>query len=59
MQSSSKVVPAVSLLTLAVLSLTVLSLTTSASAREAVLPAGTLLQCTMNEPNFSSATVAV
>ena len=24
-----------------------------------VLPAGTLLQCTMNEPNFSSATVAV
>jgi hypothetical protein len=30
-----------------------------ASAREMVLPAGTLLQCTMNEPNFSSATVAV
>jgi hypothetical protein len=59
MQSSSKVVPAVSLLTLAFLSLTVLSLTTSASARVAVLPAGTLLQCTMNEPNFSSATVAV
>ena len=29
------------------------------SAREMVLPAGTLLQCTMNEPNFSSATVAV
>jgi hypothetical protein len=54
MQSSSKVVLAVSLLTL-----TVLSLTLSASARETVLPAGTLLQCTMNEPNFSSATVAV
>ncbi len=54
MKSSSKVVLAVSLLTL-----TVLSLTLSASAREAVLPAGTLLKCTMNEPNFSSATVAV
>ena len=33
--------------------------TLSASAREAVLPAGTLLQCTLNEPNFSSATAAV
>jgi hypothetical protein len=54
MKSSSKVVLSVSLLTLAVLSLTL-----SASAREAVLPAGTLLKCTMNEPNFSSATVAV
>jgi hypothetical protein len=54
MKSSSYVVLAVSLL-----ALTVLSLTLSASAREAVLPAGTLLQCTMNEPNFSSATVAV
>jgi len=59
MKSSSYAVPAVSLLTLAVLSLTVLSLTTTASARETVLPAGTLLKCTMNEPNFSSATVAV
>ncbi|HEY6302450.1 MAG TPA: hypothetical protein VIX14_05235 [Terriglobales bacterium] len=54
MKSSSHVVLAVSLL-----ALTVLSLTLSASARETVLPAGTLLQCTMNEPNFSSATVAV
>jgi hypothetical protein len=54
MKSSSYAVLAVSLLTL-----TVLSLTLSASARETVLPAGTLLQCTMNEPNFSSATVAV
>jgi len=33
--------------------------TLSASAREVVLPAGTLLQCTLNEPNFSSATVDV
>ena len=30
-----------------------------ASAHDMVLPAGTLLQCTLNEPNFSSATVAV
>src|SRR6266571_2022224 len=30
-----------------------------ASARDVVLPAGTLLQCTLNEPNFSSASVAV
>ncbi len=51
---SSRFVLAASLLVL-----TVLSLTLSASAREMVLPAGTLLQCTMNEPNLSSATVAV
>ena len=31
----------------------------SASAREMVLPAGTLLKCTMDEPNLSSATIAV
>jgi hypothetical protein len=54
MKSSSSATLAVSLL-----SLTILSLTLSASAREVVLPAGTLLKCTMNEPNFSSATVAV
>jgi len=54
MKSSSYAVLAVSLL-----ALTILSLTLSASAREAVLPAGTLLKCTMNEPNFSSATVAI
>ncbi|MFY9790371.1 MAG: hypothetical protein WAJ99_04265, partial [Candidatus Sulfotelmatobacter sp.] len=34
-------------------------LTLSASARDVVLPAGTLLQCTLNEPNFSPATAAV
>src|SRR5579863_2736220 len=33
--------------------------TLSASARDVVVPAGTLLQCTMNEPNFSSHTVDV
>src|SRR5580698_2046511 len=59
MKSSSYATPVVSLLALTILSLTVLTLTTSASARELVLPAGTLLKCTMNEPNFSSATVAV
>jgi hypothetical protein len=42
----------------AVLAASLLALTLSASAREMVLPAGTLLQCTMNEPNFSSSTVA-
>jgi hypothetical protein len=36
-----------------------LFLSLSASAREMVLPAGTLLKCTMDEPNFSTATVAV
>lgn len=43
----------------ATLALTVFALTAWASAREVVLPAGTLLQCTLNEPNFSSATVEV
>jgi hypothetical protein len=52
MKSSWLVVLAVSLLVLTLLSV-------SAGAREVVLPAGTLLQCTMNEPNFSSATAAV
>jgi len=41
------------------LGLLVLTLTLSASARDVVLPAGTLLQCTLNEPNFSSATADV
>ena len=54
MKSSSYAVLAVSLL-----AVTILSLTLSASAREMVLPAGTLLKCTMNEPNLSSATIAV
>src|SRR3989442_11333366 len=37
----------------------VVGLTLSASRRDVVLPAGTLLQCTLNEANFSSASVAV
>jgi hypothetical protein len=41
------------------LAILVLVLTVNAGARDVVLPAGTLLQCTLNEPNFSSATAAV
>jgi hypothetical protein len=41
------------------LGLVVLSLSLGASARDVVLPAGTLLQCTLNEPNFSSATADI
>jgi hypothetical protein len=44
---------------LATLVVAVLALSVGASAREVVLPAGTLLQCTLNEPNFSSATAEV
>jgi hypothetical protein len=36
-----------------------LAFTLTASARDVVVPAGTLLQCTLNEPNFSSASVDV
>jgi len=39
------------------LSLMCVGLATSARA-QSVVPAGTLLQCTLNEPNFSSATVS-
>lgn len=34
-------------------------LATPAWARDAVLPAGTLVHCTLDEPNFSSATASV
>jgi hypothetical protein len=44
---------------LSTLVLTVLTFSAVSGAREVVLPAGTLLQCTLNEPNLSSATVAV
>jgi hypothetical protein len=43
----------------AVLAITLLALCAAASARDIVLPAGTLLQCTLNEPNFSSKTAEV
>jgi hypothetical protein len=34
-------------------------ITPFASARDMVLPAGTILKCTLDEPNFSTATVAI
>lgn len=43
----------------ATLVITMLALCTAAIAHDLVLPAGTLLQCTLNEPNFSSKTAAV
>jgi hypothetical protein len=43
----------------ATLATLIVGVTLSASARDVVLPAGTLLQCTLNEPNFSTATAAV
>src|SRR6202008_2392334 len=43
----------------ALLAVSLCIFTVSASARDVVVPAGTLLQCTLNEPNFSSATVDV
>ncbi len=46
-------------LAVSMLGLVVSTLSLGASARDVVLPAGTLLQCTLNEPNFSSATVDV
>jgi hypothetical protein len=46
-------------LAVSMLGLVVFSLSLGASARDVVLPAGTLLQCTLNEPNFSSATADV
>ena len=48
-----------SVLAVSLLGLIVVTFSLGASAREVVLPAGTLLQCTLNEPNFSSATVDV
>lgn len=48
-----------SALVVTALGLMTFPLSLSASARDIVLPAGTLLQCTLNEPNFSSATVEV
>jgi hypothetical protein len=37
----------------------IVSLEQAGSAREVILPAGTLLQCTLNEPNLSAATVDI
>jgi len=43
----------------AFLAVSLFAFTLSASARDVVVPAGTLLQCTLNEPNLSSSTVNV
>jgi hypothetical protein len=43
----------------ALLAVSLFAFTLSASARDVVVPAGTLLQCTLSEPNLSSATVDV
>jgi len=42
-----------------ILSLALLAAPAGAWARDSVLPAGTLLTCTLDEPNFSSATASV
>jgi hypothetical protein len=41
------------------LAVSLFAFTLTASARDVVVPAGTLLQCTLNEPNLSSKTVDV
>src|SRR6478672_3876954 len=43
----------------AFLAVSLFAFTLSASARDVVVPAGTLLQCTLDEPNLSSKTVDV
>jgi len=39
--------------------LSLLAFTATVAARDTVLPAGTLLQCTLNEPNLSTNTVSI
>ena len=46
-------------LAISLLGLGVFTLSQDASARDVVLPAGTLLQCTLNEPNLSTNTMDV
>lgn len=46
-------------LAVSLLSLVVITFSQDASARDIVLPAGTLLQCTLNEPNLSTNTMDV
>src|SRR5215472_15848362 len=43
----------------ALLAVSLFAFTLTASARDIVVPAGTLLQCRLNEPNLSSANVEV
>ena len=56
---SSSLRPAVVVSFLTLTLLTLITCTTIASAHEMVLPAGTILRCTLDEPNFSTATVAI
>jgi hypothetical protein len=46
-------------LLVSLLLVTLFAFTLCAAARDVVLPAGTLLKCTLNEPNFSSKTAEV
>lgn len=46
-------------LSVSLLAVSLLTSPLSASAHDVVLPAGTLLQCTLNEPNFSTKTVDI
>jgi hypothetical protein len=47
------------LIGIAVVTIALLALTPRIRAQDLLVPAGTLLQCTLNEPNLSSATVAI
>ena len=47
------------LIVLSVSTVMLLVLATGVHAQDLLVPAGTLLQCTLNEPNFSSATASV
>jgi len=47
------------LIVLSVSTVTLLVLATGVHSQDLLVPAGTLLQCTMSEPNFSSATASV
>lgn len=47
------------LIVLSVSTVTLLVLATGVHAQDLLVPAGTLLQCTLNEPNFSSASASV
>jgi len=48
-----------SLIVALIVSFTLLLLALGIRAQDVLVPAGTLLQCTMDEPNFSSATAAI
>jgi hypothetical protein len=45
--------------TISFLAFMTLAFTAAAAARDTILPAGTLLKCTLNEPNFSTNAVSI